>query len=264
MTLQVGELMVLLCEPSPTQSKIITRQLQELGIDNVTRSDSGAAALEAMQLYPPDLVISSLYLPDMSGTELVHAMRKDPMLQETAFMLVSSETHVQALDPVRQAGAVAILPKPFDPRDLLRALNTTLDFLDPEDPTLEGIETEDLKVLLVDDSALSRKHIGHTLHSMGFEHITEVENGVQAVEMLESQFFDLVVTDYHMPEMDGQQLVNYIRGGGQSTIPVLMVTSETSEKRLAAVQQSGVSAICDKPFEPAMVKSLLQQILEPQ
>ncbi len=264
MALKLGDLMVLLCEPSITQSKIIKRQLQEMGIDNITICDSGHAALESMKLYPPDLAISSLYLPDMTGTDLIHRMREDPSLQESAFMLISSETQIQALESIRQAGAVAILPKPFDPADLLRALKATLDFLDPEDFSLENIETEELQVLLVDDSPLSRKHIIHTLRNLGFEHITEATDGAEAVELLNSHFFDLVVTDYHMPKMDGRQLVDHIRSGSQSTIPILMVTSETRESRLAAVQQAGVSAICDKPFEPVTIQRLLQQILEQQ
>jgi two-component system chemotaxis response regulator CheY len=66
-----------------------------------------------------------------------------------------------------------------------------------------------------------------------------------------------------MPEMNGQELVDYIRNqSAQPGIPVLMVTSESNENRLAAVQKSGVSAICDKPFTTETIQGLLQQILQ--
>ena len=86
-------------------------------------------------------------------------------------------------------------------------------------------------------------------------------DGQHAVDMLTEQYFDLVVTDYNMPNMDGRELVDHIRNvSSQASVPVLMVTSEENENRLAAVQQSGVSAICDKPFGVDTVRSLVQQI----
>jgi len=76
---------------------------------------------------------------------------------------------------------------------------------------------------------------------------------------------DLVVTDYNMPEMDGKALIDHIRHKSwQNSVPVLMVTSESDQGRLAAVEEAGVSGICDKPFEPAVVKALLLKILQPQ
>ncbi len=73
---------------------------------------------------------------------------------------------------------------------------------------------------------------------------------------------DLVVTDYNMPEMDGRGLVDYIRTKSwQNSVPILMVTSESDEGRLAAIEEAGVSGICDKPFEPDIVKALLTKIL---
>jgi two-component system chemotaxis response regulator CheY len=85
---------------------------------------------------------------------------------------------------------------------------------------------------------------------------------VQALELIESRLYDFVVTDYNMPRMDGRELIEHIRQNStQSSLPILMVTSEANENRLAALQQSGVSAICDKPFEPAMVRRLVRRII---
>ena len=73
---------------------------------------------------------------------------------------------------------------------------------------------------------------------------------------------DLVVTDYNMPEMDGREFVEYVRSRSwQRSVPILMVTSETDQGRLAAVEEAGVSGICDKPFEPAVVRCLLARML---
>ena len=125
-----------------------------------------------------------------------------------------------------------------------------------------ALDTLNSDVLVVDDSFTARNHIKRVLSNMGIERITEAKNGKEAVAILADQFFDLIVTDFNMPEMDGRQLVEHIRShSNQSSIPVLMVSSESDDNRLAAVQQAGVSAICDKPFEPETVRELLLKML---
>ncbi|MDH5359658.1 MAG: response regulator, partial [Gammaproteobacteria bacterium] len=168
----------------------------------------------------------------------------------------------QALDPIRQAGAVAILPKPFAEEQLRAALYSTLDLIDPKELELEDFSADELKVLIVDDSRMARRHIRRVLESMGIEQITEAEDGAAAIPVLNEKFFDLVVTDYNMPEMDGDALVQHIRTqSNQSSVPVLMVTSEQNDVRLAAARQAGVSALSDKPFEPGNIRALITQIL---
>ena len=72
------------------------------------------------------------HLPDMTGIDLVPAMRAEEALAALPFALVSSETRPQVLDPVRQSGACAILPKPFSAEQLATALRSALDFLNPD------------------------------------------------------------------------------------------------------------------------------------
>lgn len=263
MSASFGTLAVFLVEPSATQAKFIVAQLNAMGIDLVRVFASGGEALAAMRASRPDLVVSALYLPDMSGTELVGTMRAEHDLEQVAFILISSETRPQALEPVRQLGVCGILPKPFSAAQLKTALLTTRDFLDQDDEVAGEINGEDLCVLVVDDSPSARRFIRRVLENLGIEKFIEAENGREAVAILADTMVDLVVTDYNMPEMDGQALIEYIRTQSwQSTVPVLMVTSESDQGRLAAVQEAGVSGICDKPFEPGIVKRLLLNLLE--
>ena len=258
-----GSLVVFLVEPSSTQAKFIGAQLRSLGIEMVRDFGNGGDALKAMGESKPDLVISALYLPDMSGTDLVSTMRHNRELDQIAFILISSETRPQALEPVRQLGVCGILPKPFEAAQLKTALLTTLDFLREDTDVAGEINGEDLRVLLVDDSPSARKFMRRVLENLGIEKFYEAEKGRAAVAILSEMMVDLVVTDYNMPEMDGQALVEYIRKQSwQNSVPVLMVTSESNAGRLAAVQESGVSGICDKPFEPTVVKRLLQSMLQ--
>jgi two-component system chemotaxis response regulator CheY len=258
----LSELYVCLVEPSRSQARVIVSQMQALGVNHVEVFDSGEGALAAMLQDQPDLVVSAMHLPDITGTELVQRMRADEALRGVAFMLVSSETGYRYLEPIRQAGAVAMLPKPFAVDDLKRALSATLDLVNPTELAASDLDLDSLRVLVVDDSTTARHFIRHVLESLGLRNFEEAANGREAAARIEEQMFDLVVTDYNMPEMDGKELIEYIRNrSSQASVPIMMVTSEANQGRLSAVQQAGVSAVCDKPFEPATVRQMLEQIL---
>jgi two-component system chemotaxis response regulator CheY len=97
---------------------------------------------------------------------------------------------------------------------------------------------------------------------MGFDQIEEAANGMSAIPLLQETEFDLIITDYNMPEMDGRALIEYVRTlSPQMSVPILMVSGEQDQTRLAAVEEAGVSAICDKPFEMSTLRSLIVQFL---
>ncbi|MDR2837556.1 MAG: response regulator [Azonexus sp.] len=262
----LADLSVLLVEPSAMQAALVRRMLGKLGVSRIAAVDSGEAALAAMTDAPDDgmVVISSLYLPDMAGTDLVVAMRDDKRLEAVPFILISSETRPQRLDAVRQSGACSIVAKPFTEEQLERALFAAADYLYP--PPVEELDPADLealRVLVVDDSVASRNHLRRLLAELGITRLTEATNGREAVTQMAETMFDFVITDYNMPDMDGRELVEYIRTQSwQVDVPVLMVTSEQNMGRLAAVERAGVSAICDKPFEASGIRHLLSELLQ--
>jgi len=259
----LSELTALVVEPSGMQAKVLAAALTNENIGRVERVETGEAALAWLETHPDSLVVSAFHLPDMTGAELIGKMRARAASVATPFILVSSETRFNQLDPVRQSGASGILPKPFSSEQLQAALRATLDFLNTDDSLEEdGFDLEALRVMVVDDSAMARKFIRQVLSNLGVKTFFEAANGRQAAELLAETAVDLVVTDYNMPEMDGQALIAHIRNDSwQKTVPVLMVTSETNQGRLAAVEELGVVGMCDKPFEPVMVRSLLRRLL---
>ncbi|MCP4412514.1 MAG: response regulator [Gammaproteobacteria bacterium] len=263
-TLELSDLYILLVEPSTSQRKYIIQHLQEAGVASINGVISGGEALQAMKKDPPDLVISSMYFSDMTGIDLVTAMRKDPDTDEIPFMLISSESSYRMLEPIRQAGVIAILPKPFSDEDLNRALLSTISYIDPGELELDLYEVENLRVLVVDDSNLARKHICYVIEQMGIRtsNIVLAKDGRDALEQFSKEEFDLVITDLNMPVMDGNELIEHIRNeSAHPYVPIMMVTSEENTATLEHVQQAGVSAICDKPFEPNHIKHLLARIL---
>lgn len=258
----LDELSVLLVEPSSTQHKIIMDHLYIAGIQHIDWVRTGQEAMDHMHSNPSDITISAMHLKDSTGTELIQQMRETPSLNEIPFMLISSETHYRYLEPIRQAGTIALLPKPFNQEQLNTALQSALLYFTSDDIDTGSIEVDQLSTLVVDDSTTSLNHITRILTNMGFTKITHAHNGVEAVELLQDEFFDLIVTDYNMPEMNGDELIEHVRTkSNQSSIPILMVSSESDENRIANVQKSGVSAICNKPFDVNTVRQILENIL---
>jgi two-component system chemotaxis response regulator CheY len=261
-SIRIEDLSILLVEPSIAQSKIIKSALNAGGVSQVELAHSIDDALLRLQDYQPDVVISSMYFEGGTGTDLLLKIRHNPEMENLPFMLVSSETKFEYLDPIKQAGVVAILPKPFDLKDLRQALRATLDYIEEEDIELETFDIQSLRILIVDDSMLARRHINRVLTNLGARDITQAVDGADAIERLKESEFDLVVTDYNMPHVDGEQLLRYIRNeSSQSYVPVLMVTSEQNEATLSSVQKSGVSGLCDKPFDTDNVKQILANLL---
>lgn len=260
--LAIEELYILLIEPSFTQRKIIASKLEAAGNTNLESVADPEEAWLKIQASPPDLVMSNMYHHTGTSSDLLNRMRASDELKDVPFMLISSENRFEELDPIKQAGVMAILPKPFSVDDMRLALEATAEYMAVEEDEESLVELEGLKALVVDDSLTARNHVVRLLSNMGLENITVAQDGTEAVELLNDQMFDIVITDFNMPKMDGEKLTSFIRhNSSQSSIPVLMVTSENNEAKLDSFMQSGVSAICDKPFNASYVKNLLGQLL---
>ncbi|WP_394130242.1 response regulator [Shewanella maritima] len=257
------ELSILLIEPSETQRKIIRSLLNKEGVTQIKTAANLAQATESITRYKPDLIASALHFDDGEATELLHYIKSDPQLQDIQFMLVSSECRRENLEVFRQSGVVAILPKPFDAHHLATALNSTIDLISHEELDLTHFDVQNLRVLVVDDSRMARNVIKRTIGNLGIVNITEATDGQEAIDQMQQQMFDLVITDYNMPSVDGLALTQFIRNEStQSHVPILMVSSEANDTHLSNVSSAGVNALCDKPFEPKLVKQILYQLLE--
>jgi CheY-like chemotaxis protein len=251
---------VLLVEPSRSQAVIIRGYLQKLGVHDIPTATSGQVALEIARGATPRVVLCAMHLEDMTGTQLAQKMRAEWPLSSVGFVLVTSQADVQEANLVSQAGDTVWLHKPFGPDQLSQALAAATG-----DPTRHAAPTGAapgrLRVLLVDDSAVARGHFRSVLAGLGLRDITEAADGAEALPLLERESFDLVVTDYNMPHLDGQGLIEFVRRHSPNpSVPVIVVTTETDPSKLEAVRRLGVSAICDKGITPEVVRGVLRRL----
>ncbi len=122
---------------------------------------------------------------------------------------------------------------------------------------------KDIKILIVDDFSTMRRIIRNMLKQLGFTHVVEAENGAQALKELNSGGdFQLVLTDWNMPVMDGLQLLTEIRNTrGLANIPVLMITAETKREQILHAAKSGVNGYLIKPFTAPALQEKIEKIL---
>lgn len=264
MKITCSDLNVLLVEPSSMQQRVITQALNKRGVTKIRSAFDGADALAQMREAAPSLILSALYLPDMSGTDLVRTLRANDEWTHIAFILVSSENRPQLIDTIRQAGACTFLPKPFSEAQLAAAMRSTISYLQPGEFLVLGaqVDLETLRVLIVDDSSNSRRFIRRMLEQLGVEHFLEAGDGREAAAVLGGNYVDLVITDYNMPDINGRELIEHIRTQSwQSSVPILMVTNEMNQDRLEEARLAGVTAICEKPLDSRTIKALIEQAL---
>ncbi len=115
-----------------------------------------------------------------------------------------------------------------------------------------------MRVLLVDDSGTMRTIQKRCLSKLGIEDVVEAEDGVQALQFFGAGQFDIVLTDWNMPNMDGLTLLKELRVLNRE-IPIIMITTEAERARVVLAIQSGVSDYLVKPFTPEGLKEKLEK-----
>lgn len=119
-----------------------------------------------------------------------------------------------------------------------------------------------MKVLVVDDSGVMRKIIARSLGALGVNDLEEAGDGKQALEVFgDGGAFDLVITDWNMPEMNGLELTQAIRAQG-SKVPIMMVTTESEKDSVLQAIQAGVNDYLVKPFDNEMLKLKLNRLIK--
>ena len=118
-----------------------------------------------------------------------------------------------------------------------------------------------LRVLTVDDSRTILAMLHHTLSNAGFE-VLQAEDGKQGLDVLKSQAVDVVITDINMPIMDGIEFIRHVRATGQhQSLPILILTTETSQDKRDQGKAAGGTGWIVKPFDPEKLISVIHRVV---
>ena len=123
------------------------------------------------------------------------------------------------------------------------------------------IQDKAKSILAVDDSPSIRQMIAFTLKAAGYN-VIEAVDGQDALEKSKQQLFNLVLTDQNMPRMDGITLIRQLRTLPQyKTVPLLMLTAESSDKMKAQGRAAGASGWIVKPFDPQRLLETIKKVI---
>jgi CheY-like chemotaxis protein len=118
-------------------------------------------------------------------------------------------------------------------------------------------------LLVVDDSATTRMLISLTLKKEGVYRIVEVANGREAVDKLSVEPVDCVLTDINMPQMNGLDLISYIRSQHREPkLPIIVITTQGEEEARDKGMAQGANAYLTKPISGPKLVSLVKELLD--
>src|SRR3990170_1784719 len=114
-------------------------------------------------------------------------------------------------------------------------------------------------VLIVEDSATTRAMIRAVIEDMGDDFITlEAGTGFEALKLLPQERFDLVITDINMPDVNGLELINFVKSNpNYQHIPIIIVTTERSDADRERGLALGASAYVTKPFNAEELREVI-------
>lgn len=122
-----------------------------------------------------------------------------------------------------------------------------------------------MRILIVDDSSTMRRIIGNVVMQLGFgkEDFDEAEDGVKAWKLLSEGKYDVILTDWNMPNMNGLELVKKVRAeGNHQKTPIIMITTEGGKGEVIAALKAGVNNYIVKPFSAEILKEKLDGVLK--
>ena len=272
MSLRLANLNVLVVDKNRTNAEIVVSYLAALGVHGVAVS-SGYTGLKrlhnARESAPFDLVIVDADVGDMSGTKLAQAIRKNEKTRNTKIVLLSPAAEPVGEFEWREAGVDECLAKPIRQSMLYECLLTlttsagNFSSRDAELPT-EDAEPRPLEgsVLLVEDNPVNQAVAVGMLEEIGCDTVVAI-NGMDALDHIGKEQFDVVLMDCEMPVMDGFEATVAIReqGGNGSYVPIIALTANAVEGDRERCLASGMQDYLSKPISVERLHGALQKWL---
>jgi two-component system, sensor histidine kinase and response regulator len=260
-TFDLRDLPVLVVDDNATNRQILDQMLKSWHL-RPTVVDSGRAALDALRAArlagePFLLVLLDAEMPGVDGFTLAEQIRLSPDLSTVTIMMLTATTPRLDSARSRELGINAYLVKPIAQSDLLDTIVSVFASF----PT-EHLETSlsdrscfatptGLRILLAEDNHTNQQVAVGLLTRHGHT-VTVVCNGKEALEACDSESFDLILMDMHMPEMGGMEATNCIREKERGTnhhIPIIALTARAMKGDRERCLEAGMDGYVSKPIE---------------
>jgi len=270
---ELHDLPILIVDDNAANRRILTEVTTRWGMRSVA-VECGIAALERMKEAEKSgagfrLAIIDSQMPQMSGFELAERIKKEPQLSSVMVMMLTSAGQRGEAARCRELGIAAYLLKPIRKSELLSAILTVLG--QGSDQSSSDLVTRynsqatarSLRILVAEDNPVNQAVVVRMLEKMGHT-LTIAHNGNQALSMLGSAVFDLVLMDVQMPEMDGLTATRRIRENEKATgshIPIVAMTAHAMKGDRERCLQAGMDGYITKPLSSHGIEETIADIL---
>jgi signal transduction histidine kinase/DNA-binding response OmpR family regulator len=264
---------ILVVDDQRTNRRILESILKQWRVQ-VTCVPGGEQALAELRAacdagQPYRLVVTDLNMPDMDGFALVEQMRSTAELSAVTVMMLTSASHRGDVARCRELGILAYLFKPVRKRELLAAVLTALGRPQNDSASAATIKAEQpaqfkgLRILLAEDNRINQIVATRMVEKMG-NFVVVADDGQQALLLLATQPFDLVLMDVQMPGMDGFTATGKIRESEQSTrfhLPVIAMTAHAMKGDRERCLAAGMDAYVSKPISGLALQEAMASAL---
>jgi PAS domain S-box-containing protein len=224
----------LVIEDHGPTSKLLCDWLAGAGLSSVPALDGEAGLIAAHRLLPA-LIILDLRLPRLDGWQVLTGLKSDPA---TAAIPVVVVTVDEPLRPASNAAVLEFFLKPVEREPFLRRVRDRL-------PGLFRFGRPP-RALVVDDDPLARKLLSDVLHGEGVE-VHEADNGARALELIRQINPDVLLLDLAMPEVDGFNVIEQVRGAcGLAGLPIIVVTARDLDEHDRDRLRGRIQALLEK------------------
>ena len=236
---------------------------------------SGPAALTVLEQArkagtPFPLVLLDKEMPEMDGFMLAELIQQDPNLVGATLMMLSSANRPGDTARCRELGVSAYLSKPIRQSELLNTILMVLAepppaTVAPHQPSQPAFEksSRGLRLLLAEDNPINQRLAVRLLEKRG--HTVVVANtGREALAVLATQQFDVVLMDVEMPEMDGHEATAAIRATEQTTgrhIPIVAMTAHAMKGAREQCLAAGMDSYVSKPIQPTALFEAVESLV---
>jgi two-component system sensor histidine kinase/response regulator len=217
-------------------------------------AESGKEALATLEQQTFDLALVDVHMPEMSGFDLAAAIRQRWPDLPMKMAVLTSMRHRGDAELCLQLKIGAYVSKPVKNSDLFKMMQKLMALPGvesvPEKGASPAAASRALRILLAEDNLVNQKVAGGMLQRLGHT-TTFVKNGLEALEQVHNQTFDLILMDVQMPEMDGLEAARNIRAweGGKSHLPIIALTAHAMDSHREECLQAGMDSFITKPIQ---------------
>ena len=271
---RMKDLRVLVVDDVAMNLEVISRQLEAYGMGTKCVEDGFAAIAELERAWhagrPFDVVFLDQMMPGMSGDDLAARIKNSPHLRDTKLVMVSSA----GLNGIKRETLPLLdakIEKPVRQHELLDCLIRIHGVGQPvrasvEKPVPGGAArpVRGLKVLVAEDNKINQKYADALLSSAGHT-VHMVENGLQAVDAVRRDDYDVLLMDIQMPELDGVGATREIRalGAPKCNVPIIALTANAMAGDEKNYLEAGMDAYVSKPIRPVELFQKLAEVVRP-